>query len=300
VVPSVVTAWSLMNYMGSEIAQEYFRIVIGRFSQDVLRKQIELRIRDESKGLPSLFNKELDEQLLTYKKKMISKQFASTLTRAVGEIGKDAYNDGNEARKLLVQISPDRPSNPVLDFVKSVIAILELDQDVDTEVHMLKRSLLAQIGIAEYSSLAKWVNPCPTLILPDVFCFDCQESRDVNLCYIPPIDYDDEEGKRQIGWFCQDCGAEYNLANIERRLIEFAHKQVLRYQLQDLRCTKTNRVATHSLARVSECSAELKLDISPEEGRSEIETLHRLAIFHQMEALEMATQGILHSFQQQL
>jgi hypothetical protein len=39
--------------------------------------------------------------------------------------------------------------------------------------------------------MAKWENPCPTLMLPDSYCKECQETSDVNLCYIPPTDDDD-------------------------------------------------------------------------------------------------------------
>jgi DNA polymerase epsilon subunit 1 len=295
VIPSVVTAWSLMNYMGSEIAQEYFRVVVGRFSKDILKKEHDLRNRDGNKGLPSFFDKELRDKILSFKKRIVSKTFAAMLTRAVGEISKEhEENEGNDSQLPLLLTKTDRPLDPVLEFVKSVIVVLELDQEVNAEVHALKRSLLAQIGVAEYSSLAKWENPCPTLMLPDCYCKECQETRDVNLCYIPTA----EQGEpKQIHWFCEDCGTEYDVATIERRLVENAHKSVLRYQLQDLRCIKTNRVATHSLAQVSQCSAELKLDISPEEGRSEIETLHRLAKYHQLEELEFTTEGILTSFQ---
>eukprot|EP00980_Cylindrotheca_fusiformis_P026150 scaffold15472_cov117-Cylindrotheca_fusiformis.AAC.14 len=71
---------------------------------------------------------------------------------------------------------------------------------------------------------------------------------------------------------------------------------MLRYQLQDIRCSKTNIVATHSLARVSKCSAEFKLDIPQKEARGEIETLKGLAAIHDLEELNEATQSILDSF----
>lgn len=174
-----------------------------------------------------------------------------------------------------------------------MIVVLELDQEVDKEIHALKRSLLAQIGVAEYSSLAKWRNPCPKLMLPDCFCKECQESRDINVCYVAPAEEDEDKA---IHWFCEDCGTEYDVAVIERRLIEHAHKKMVRYQLQDLRCTKTNRVSTRSLARVSQCSADWKLDLSPEQGRSDVETLFRLAKYHQLDELEWVTEGMLQSF----
>jgi DNA polymerase epsilon subunit 1 len=288
IVPSVVTAWSLINYMESDVAEEYFRIIIGRFSKDVLKKEMELIFRSGNKGLSCMFDSELSGNLLDYKRKMISKQFASTLTRAVGEIVEvDEENRNHNLRSL-----SSSPMNSVLEFVKSVIVVLELDQELDKEIQALKRSLLAQIGVAEYSSLAIWQNPCPNLMLSDCYCKECQESRDINVCYIPPT----ENEERPIHWFCEDCGAEYDVATIERRLIDQANKKLLRYQLQDLRCTKTSRVSTRSLASVSQCSADWQPDISPEQGRSEIEVLFRLAKYHQLDELEWVTQGMIQSF----
>jgi DNA polymerase epsilon subunit 1 len=292
IVPSVVTAWSIMNYLGSEIAQGYFRIIAGRFSKDVLRKQIEYRTRDETKNIRSVFSKEINEQVLAYKKKMISKHFARDLTRAVGEIIMDSNEHDEVAPPLMAPRST--PLNPVLEFIKSIIIVLQLDQDVDTEVHVLKRSLLNQVNVAEYSHLAKWENPCPTYILPDVFCAECHESRDINLCYVPPPDAEDE-GK-QIHWFCEDCGTEYDVNDIERRLIQNVHTKMVRYQLQDIRCSKTNRVATRILAPVSECSAPFKLDIPQAEAQAELQTLQQLAEYHELENLQNTTKGILKGF----
>jgi DNA polymerase epsilon subunit 1 len=296
IVPSVVTAWSLINYMGSDIAEEYFRIIVGRFSRDVLKKERELITRSGENGLSSVFDTELNDKVLDYKRKMISRQFASTLTRAVGEIAKeeeDIRNGDNISSQRSLLASSHRPINSVLEFIKSVIVVLELDKEVEKEIHALKRSLLAQIGVAEYSNLARWQNPCPNLMLPDCYCKECQESRDVNVCYIAPTE---EDEAKTIHWFCEDCGTEYDVATIERRLIDQAHKKMLRYQLQDLRCTKTNRVSTRTLARVSQCSADWQPDISPEQGRSEIEILFRLAKYHQLDELEWITQGMLQSF----
>ena len=71
---------------------------------------------------------------------------------------------------------------------------------------------------------------------------------------------------------------------------------MVRYQLQDIRCSKTNRVATQLLAQTSECSAEFKLDISENEAESELTKLHQLAEYHQLEDLKDTTSGILLGF----
>jgi len=288
VVPGVVTAWSLMNYLGSEIAQEYFRAIIGRFSKDVLRKQMDIASQGEVLPIASAIG--MNDQVLSYKRKMVSKHFASYLTRAVGEILKDGPDD-----ELLPPLLAGRTrhTNPALEFIKNVIAVLELDTDVENEVHGLKRSLLAQVGVAEYAKAAQWVNPCPTFILPDVFCSECHESRDVNLCYIPPRELDEQIEKH---WACEDCGTPYNVTEIEGRLLHLLHIKTVRYALQDVRCTKTNRVASRALAPLSDCSAGLKLDISQEEAQDELSLLHSLAEFHGLENLQETIAGMMSNY----
>lgn len=288
VVPSVVTAWSLMNYLGSEIAQEYFRAIIGRFSKDVLKKQ--MAIASQGDVLPIAGAIGMNDQVLTYKRKMVSKQFASYLTRAVGEILKDGPDD-----KLLPPLATDRNRNinPSLEFIKNVVAVLELDTDVEKEVHVLKRSLLAQVGVAEYAKAAQWCNPCPSFTLPDVFCSECHESRDVNLCYIPPREIDGDIEKQ---WACEDCGTPYNVPEIENRLLHMLQIKAVRYVLQDVRCTKTNRVASRALAPLSDCSAGLKLDISRESTEKELRLLHGLSELHGLDTLYETISGMMLSY----
>lgn len=287
IVPAVATAWSVMNYLGSELAQEYFRAIIGRFSKDVFKKQLELEQTNDSFANSS----EKGERLVAFKKTMISKHFAAYLTRAVDEIRKDGVDD-----EVLPPLLRERegPIRPALEFIKNVSVVLELDTDVETEVHILKRSLLAQLGVAEYARVAHWVNPCPRFILADVFCGECQESRDINLCYVPPKEANRDYEKM---WICEDCGTPYDSSAIERRLVSLLYRKVARYQLQDVRCAKTNRVTTRALAPQLDCSAGLALEFSPREAQSEVKLLRSLAEFHDLESLQGTTEGILNGFQ---
>jgi DNA polymerase epsilon subunit 1 len=286
VVPTVVSAWSMMNYLGSEVAQEYFRAIIGRFSKDLFRKQMELA--RQSGGLPLAGAVGLAEQVLTFKRKMISKHFAAYMTRAVGEIVKEDAGDNIMPPFLGDQLLL---SNPALQFINSVVAVLELDCDIENEVHGIKRSLLAQVGVAEYSKFATWLNPCQTFILPDVFCSECLESRDVNLCHLPPRQVQDEIiGK---AWTCEDCGTPYNVSVIESRVLHLLQKKIVRYSLQDVRCVKTNRVATRALVPLSDCGASLKLDTSKEKAERELRLIRSLAVFHDLEFLRETLDFIL-------
>lgn len=100
----------------------------------------------------------------------------------------------------------------------------------------------------------------------------------------------------QIHWFCEDCGTEYDTADIESRLIQHVHRRMMRYQMQDIRCSKTNRVATNTLSRVSACGADFKPDITPNSASSELQTLCDLARRNELEELFGVTTGILSSF----
>ena len=200
IVPTVVCGWNIMQYLATDIAQDYFRTIIARFSKDVFRKQLLMEHNAKSKGTsasPMSVTKTNDEedvnssflspqeQLLSYKKKMISKHFAHYLTRVVGELideggGRDSFPQLPGSHLAL--------ANPALEFVKSVLVVLNLDPDVKQEVIYLKKSLFAQIGVQEYSGETQWKNPAATFVLPDVYCMECHECFDVDLCATPPED----------------------------------------------------------------------------------------------------------------
>jgi DNA polymerase epsilon subunit 1 len=265
--------------LGSAVAQEYFRVVIARFSKDIFRKEQKL-LREKDKD--SICN-----EILEYKRKVICKHFASDLARAVDEIIKE--DNGIESLPHFPG-SDVSSSNPALEFIKSVTTILDLDSEVQKEVQSLKRGLLAQIGVAEYSHAARWENPSAVFVLSDLFCHECHESRDVNLCEIPQLE---GESAPRRHWCCDECGTHYDPELIEERLLATATKLALRYQMQDLRCPKTNRVSTKSLARHSDASTEFQLDISRNSTHSQFEMLHSIAKHHEFELLEEVTADIL-------
>lgn len=70
----------------------------------------------------------------------------------------------------------------------------------------------------------------------------------------------------------------------------------MRYQIQDIRCTKTKRVSNNSLAKVSTCGADFCLDVPTDDARRDIQTLRNLATHHGLEELLQATTDVLTSF----
>merc|ERR1712113_874598 len=93
-----------------------------------------------------------------------------------------------------------------------------------------------------------------------------------------------------MGWECLDCGSPYRKDIIEYRLIDLIQRKSAQYQIQDLRCAKSNLVQTRSLAKQSNSSAELKLDISMEEFLSQLKILRSVAEYHELDwLLEIVT-----------
>ena len=203
IVPTVVCGWNIMHYLSDNLAQDYFRTIIGRFSKDVFRKQLQIEHKAKSKvtsisPMSVAIKDDEDEngflspqeQLLNYKKKMISKHFAHYLTRVVSELLED---DGGADKFPKLPGSYLSMTDPALEFVKNVLAVLNLDPDVKQEVIYLKKSLFAQIGVHEYSSVTEWKNPAASFMLPDVYCSECRECRDVDLCAIPLEEEESEQ-----------------------------------------------------------------------------------------------------------
>lgn len=92
-------------------------MLIGRFSEEVFCKQMELAARDDI--LPIVGAPGLDEPVLAFKQKLISKQFANDLTRAVAEIRREGPDD------VLPEMMAFRHSlhvhDPAVDFIKAFL-----------------------------------------------------------------------------------------------------------------------------------------------------------------------------------
>ena len=208
IVPTVVSGWNIMQYLASFHQQEYFRAIVARFSKDIYRKQIQLdqKYNDTiSHIMGSGTGKDKKrmlispkEELVKYTKKLISNHFSTYLTRVVGEILKEGETDDSFPK---LPGSHLQMTSPALEFVKNVLEVLQLDNEVEAEVHLLKKSLLAQIGVQEYAEEVTWKNPCANFVINDVFCSECNECRDLNLCVIAQGEESEDNVKVRL-WNC--------------------------------------------------------------------------------------------------
>jgi len=208
IVPTIVNGWNMMQYLTSEPEQVYFQTIVGRFSKDFYRKQLQIeqkKLKHNTDHFDSeiVQNSSAKDDHLIYLRKIISNHFSTYLTRAIGEIIKDG--GGEESFPKLPGSHLDL-ANPALEFIKNILAVLQLDSDVEQEVHLLKKSLLAQIGVQEYAEETVWKNPCASIVLSDVACRECNACTDLDLCVIPPL----EELFGKVSIFLCFHNVEYN------------------------------------------------------------------------------------------
>jgi len=270
IVPTYVSGWNMVYYLPQGAPQEYFLGAISRFIKDTYRFQVGLDLDDENHYL---------ESVVRYKHSLLSDELSEYLTKAVAELMSEGLDPSPEKFPLLPG-SHLSLSIPVLEFVKNVLVVLELDNDTERAVHILKKSLLAQIGLEEYAAEVKWVNPCASFILRDVFCRKCFQCRDVDLCVFPHL-----EDMSKLEWLCTDCQEPYDPEYIELRLIQRIEKNSIRYQLQDLRCSKTQVLSTRALSRLSIYAENLKTDVSRDDVFHELRILRNLAEYYRLEWL---------------
>ncbi len=118
----------------------------------------------------------------------ISQQLTRKLLAVVGKVKKRqvaSATDPDEAELLAFPILPGSnasPTNPSLEFVKTVCAVFSLAGEMSVEVQILKRNLLDLISVREFADEAIFRNPCTPLILPMIICEQCFAARDVDLC----------------------------------------------------------------------------------------------------------------------
>jgi len=187
-------------------------------------------------------------------------------------------------------------TDPLLEFVKAVTHVLGLDTVLSDEVAGMRRVLLRDIKIREFSDDANFVDPCLSYVLPDVICKFCLRCRDVDLLRDDALTAALGENKTRAScWKCPgpDCDDRIDLESIENRLIQDAERLSTSFLLQDLRCPQTHRVSSRLTTATSALSVPLQLDMSREELKRKLETLRRVAEFHEFPMLLETVEGLM-------
>ncbi|WIA29248.1 hypothetical protein OEZ86_011756 [Tetradesmus obliquus] len=169
--------------------------------------------------------------------------------------------------------------SPALAFVRLLGHLLALDPGLGLEVGLLRRRLLRLVGCDEFSAAAAWVDPCMSFRLHDIICSQCNDCRELDLCRDPAL---------QAGsWACPCCGAGYDAAGIEARLVAALQSRIRDYALQDLVCKQCKQVTSSRLcSHCPTCGGGLAASISGAAARKRLAVFRNLAGFHKFRLLQ--------------
>ncbi|GEQ71873.1 hypothetical protein JCM33374_g5559 [Metschnikowia sp. JCM 33374] len=136
--------------------------------------------------------------------------------------------------------------NPVLELVKFLCGVFALSSKRSIEVRMLRKDLLQELDVREFSAESMFANPSASLTIPSVICDYCEYIRDVDFCRNEPEDV----------WACTHCHKSYNKAAMEEELISQCNKLVAKYLSQDYKCTRCHAIKSDNMSEFCKCSGE--------------------------------------------
>lgn len=165
--------------------------------------------------------------------------------------------------------------NPVLELVKFMCAVFSLSNKRSLEARLLRRDLLNELNVREFSEESSFVNPSASLVLGSVICGYCSFIRDVDLCR-------DEE--KDI-WSCINCHKKYNKASLEEEVIGMLHQAIFEYHAQDLQCSKCHMIKNNNMSEYCKCSGRWLETILFKDLLRKVSIYKNVALVHGMKML---------------
>lgn len=115
-------------------------------------------------------------------------------------------------------------------------------------MYRVKRNCLRLIHISDFDQEANFDDPHKTIILKNIICELCSNTRDLDLC----------RDKKLLNnrWKCNDCETVYEKDFIEFNLLQNAKKLINYYLNQDIECKKCKNQKSELVFPVCECSGQ--------------------------------------------
>jgi len=296
--PSLSYEWNIQTYLPPAI-QKSFQAVIGQFVMLIYnyKKRIRTEQTTQERISMKVSNK---EQETIFVRNLLQHELAKNLIEKIPQMRSrlDAMRRSTDKTRRLDAQFPILPGShlpfddPALEFIKMICHVLSLTPDAGEEAIRLRRQLLNQCQVKEFSKEAQFRNPCQTLVLQDVICSYCNNSTDFDLCrdlrlLKKPRDPNDPlEGEVLEEWTCVVCGNEYARGAVEANLIDLLRRRLVTYQLQDLSCPKCKRTkGEHMSGTCIKCSVEYEPTLKVHQVLKYLSTFEQLATYYEMEGL---------------
>eukprot|EP01039_Chlorochromonas_danica_P000441 gene441-475_t len=294
--PRILQQWSLASNW-SEAAVIYFQFIVGEFLyqyesviQPILNQQI--GEHDPAKAflssnpdapLPSLghaLEEEEEEALEARAQEQVTIYIESSLTPHMLEVVDE-----------LCQIHlAENARSQALDLVKAVCHLLSLEKSSAVAVRDMRRLLLVQLQVPEFSQDSEFHLQEDSYVLRDVICSYCSMCRDFDLLRDRSLL---QRRSLEEAWKCPYCQSAINMEEVEIRLLQVCDQLLSRFLLQDFRCPKTNQVGQRLCATQSNLCLDYMMDYTVEEAKKDFKALRDVAILHHFPDLLQAVQDIL-------
>ncbi|KAF5789801.1 putative DNA-directed DNA polymerase [Helianthus annuus] len=175
----------------------------------------------------------------------------------------------------------EKGKSHALELIKHVCAVLELDQNVQPEIQIMKKNLLKLVHVREFASEAQFQKCSIFFTLPNVICRD--------------IDLRENSALLSQEWRCSvpECGQPYDREMMEASLLQIARQRERTCHLQDLVCLKCNQIKAAHLAEHCGCAGSFRLKESAIVFKDKMEVLLNIAVHQRFELLKECVSWIL-------
>ena len=167
--------------------------------------------------------------------------------------------------------------NAALAFVKTVIAVLSLDDTIEDAVTRCRKNALKLLSVPEFGPEATFREPCISFALRDVVCECCGDVRDLDLCRDPDL----ADGE----WRCAECENRYDLQWIEMKLCDEVNARVRKAQTQDLKCKRCTRIKVGHVQNRCPCGGLFETTSKPGALRDGLRVFRNVARWHEFDVL---------------
>ncbi|KAI3783594.1 hypothetical protein L1987_42678 [Smallanthus sonchifolius] len=275
----IVPRWNIAENLPKEI-QDHFILIVSeflylpwKFAQDKASKIANIRNGDSC--TPSI-TAAAAETFQSCINEHLREQIKSHFTRKLLNIVSDTVHHMREKGK-----------SHALEFIKLVCAVLELDQNVQHDIWIMKKNLLKLVHVREFAPEAQFQKCLISFTLPNVICSYCNDCRD--------IDLREDSALLTQEWRCSvpQCGQPYDREMMENGLLQIARQRERAYHLQDLVCLKCKQIKAAHLAEHCGCAGSFGLKENATVFREKMEVLLNIAVHQKFELLKECVSWIL-------
>ncbi|KAF8939090.1 DNA polymerase epsilon catalytic subunit [Dissophora ornata] len=301
--------WNIQQYLPVALHQE-FMMTIGEFIDRVYKfrhqkqlakpKSVTNGADNGNEGETTVTNggtkaEKKNMEVIAFKKTLVSHQISRRLLKVFPDILSKRRDSLKDPQLGFMFAFPRQPgshlemTNPALELIKSIAAVIGIDTTIEREVRVMRKNLLDLIEVREFSPESIFQNPCESFVLRGVICSYCSYCKDLDFCrdphLLPKIKKD--TGEVILGaWRCQECKEEYDREAIEESIVAIVEKLVGQYQMQDLACVKCRRVKEGFLGEWCECSGSYATALGRADYLRKMRVFENIAEFYGLPLLK--------------